>query len=1203
MPIYVQDRLTKIKCRILNKPQELLADSGSQCSLISRNLLTDDVPLLTVNSVISGISNQSHNIEHGVYLDIIIRNMRFKHFFYVYESTQNQVLVGTNFLDAHAAQINYHTHQIRLYYPNICLGIPTSKQRVISRVASSIISGTKDTHLCYPRQNTILAPLSATPVRLNLKHFRKRKSFFFSPNSEFFQVRHLQSSDCLVSPHSHTILIQNHSTHPIFLTKYDVIGEINPKFEFVKKVKCIFQSPDTSDLAPATCNHVQEDREDELQKRLAYTKTRFRIQDFDINPKLSPTHRSKIEKLLYTFRDCFAYDDTDIGVFRNYEHRLVIDPSLRPFYHRGAPIPCQILPAIAKQLENLVQAGVLRRGLSPFSSRPVLVRKSDGSYRLCLDLRHLNQYTARTGIELPPMREVFTKLKGKTSFTSTDIKQSYFVIKLHPDSQQYISFAVSGVGSFVVQRIPMGLKSSSAALGYVMQRLVDGMDPQLISNYADDLLVHTETTEKGIDILLQLFQRLRETGIRIGISKLKLLYDTLEVLGHRISVHGIQMSDKIKNSIRNYEMPKNKHDLRRLLGLCNFCRLFVKRYAETTAPLYSLLRKHARFKWTDEHTRAFQTLRQALLDNTILAHYDPQAPIRVYVDASSTAAGATVLQFDDSLQCYRPLAFISRRLSPAEMKYGIYEKELAGLVYALKSFRYLLLGIRFELFVDNKALSFWKTAPDKSGKLARFLAYVSEFDFTIEHVSSSENLSDAMTRNVDTPYVSDADLKHEMPALSDNVFHITDDFNIRQEQLKDPFFRPIIDHLENTATNTNPKVVRQCKFYTFRHGILYRVHPDKNKKKIYQLCLPVTLRNRWFYELHVPPLSGHMGMSKMYKRATRNFYFPDMRSFISQKCRTCETCQRNKPEYKLPPGSLLHHPILNNPFSIIELDVSGPYNTTIHGFKFIISAVDTTTKFLVAKALKDQTAESIVSFLYNDIVLKYGAPVTIRLDKYPAHTSHLFKEMCTLLKIKLRYCPSFVHSSIGLIETMHHKLQSIMKHYVLAENTDWTQYLQSSVFCLNNTPKTGLPHSANFLLYGYQPRDNVMINFEYAIEFESNKLRLDALLEARQKAIDYWDKSFHMQKRSYDKRKRQLEFFPGQRVLIYNPNLKNNVKAFSGVFEGPFEIIEKLNDNAYKVRITTGRNKIVDQEIAIQRLRAFHEDPDTHAVKHILVSP
>src|SRR5918912_1106670 len=209
-----------------------------------------------------------------------------------------------------------------------------------------------------------------------------------------------------------------------------------------------------------------------------------------------------------------------------------------------------------------------------------------------------------------------------------------------------------------------------------------------------------------IQIVLNL---LRENLLYGKWSKCEFLKPKMELLGHVVSEDRIQVDPKKVQAVKDWKPLKNVHDVRCFLGMCNYYRRFIERYAHIVAPITKLLRKDTKWKWTESQQKAFDILKERLVAAPVLRKPDFSIPFILTTDASDRMIGAVLSQKDEMGD--RPVAYESRRMTKAEENYPIHEKEMLAIIHALKIWRVYLEGQKFRVNTDHKSLIYWQTQP------------------------------------------------------------------------------------------------------------------------------------------------------------------------------------------------------------------------------------------------------------------------------------------------------------------------------------------------------------------------------------------------------------------------------------------------------------------------------------------------------------
>jgi hypothetical protein len=238
--------------------------------------------------------------------------------------------------------------------------------------------------------------------------------------------------------------------------------------------------------------------------------------------------------------------------------------------------------------------------------------------------------------------------------------------------------------------------------------------------YLDDILIYSKNEHKHYEHLETILRLLREHKLYAKPSKCEFVKEEIQFLGHVISAQGITPDPEKLTAIDEWPPLRNVKQVQSFLGLANFYRRFVPAFATTAKPLTILLQKGIDFRWTDTEQTSFDAIKHLLTSAPVLQLPDPQRPFIISTDASNYAIGAVLQQHDEHGNIH-PVAFESKTLNSAELKYPIREKELRAIVHALDKWRPYLLGNHIVIQTDHESLRYLKTQPKLTPRLARWL--------------------------------------------------------------------------------------------------------------------------------------------------------------------------------------------------------------------------------------------------------------------------------------------------------------------------------------------------------------------------------------------------------------------------------------------------------------------------------------------------
>ncbi|MBW0583152.1 hypothetical protein O181_122867 [Austropuccinia psidii MF-1] len=246
-------------------------------------------------------------------------------------------------------------------------------------------------------------------------------------------------------------------------------------------------------------------------------------------------------------------------------------------------------------------------------------------------------------------------------------------------------------------------------------------------------MVFSKSEEEHVTHVSTVLSRLRANNLFAKASKCLFHVSSVEYLGYVVSSEGLKMDQAKVQQILNWPPPRNLKALQSFLGFANFYRRFIKNYSKKISSLTSFLKKDSHFPLNEEALRQFHQLKEAFTTAPILSHFDPSLPTIVETDASDYALGAVLSQISDSGK--NPIACDSCKCLPAELNYEIHDKELLGIVWALKRWRAFLLSLSssFEVFTNHSALQYFMSSKILNHCQARWAEFLFEFHFSITY--------------------------------------------------------------------------------------------------------------------------------------------------------------------------------------------------------------------------------------------------------------------------------------------------------------------------------------------------------------------------------------------------------------------------------------------------------------------------------------
>lgn len=392
------------------------------------------------------------------------------------------------------------------------------------------------------------------------------------------------------------------------------------------------------------------------------------------------------------------------------------------------------LMVLRKTLTELLDKGFIRVSKSPAAAPVLFVHKPGGGLRFCCDYRALNKITRKDRYPLPLIRETLERIGRARWFTKMDVIAAFNKIRIAEGDEWLTAFRTRyGLYEWLVT--PFGLANAPSTFQkYINWTLRDYLD-EFVSAYLDDILVFSSgSLDDHRRKVKKVLKRLQEAGLQLDIDKCEFETTSTKYLGFIIEAEkGIRMDPEKIAAIQEWETPKSLKEVRSFLGFANFYRRFIKNYSDIAKPLIDLTRKDTAFNWTKEADSSFKLFKELFTTAPVLMHFDPDKETVVEADSSGYCIGGLLSQYDDK-GLLRPVAYYSRKNSPAECNYQIYDKELLAIVRCLKEWESELRSVReFTVVTDHKNLKYFTTLRRLSERQMRWSDFLSKFNFQITY--------------------------------------------------------------------------------------------------------------------------------------------------------------------------------------------------------------------------------------------------------------------------------------------------------------------------------------------------------------------------------------------------------------------------------------------------------------------------------------
>ncbi|CEL62189.1 Retrotransposable element Tf2 155 kDa protein type 1 OS=Schizosaccharomyces pombe (strain 972 / ATCC 24843) GN=Tf2-1 PE=4 SV=1 [Rhizoctonia solani AG-1 IB] len=710
--------------------------------------------------------------------------------------------------------------------------------------------------------------------------------------------------------------------------------------------------------------------------------------------------------------------------------------------------------------------------------------------------------------------------------------------------------------------MPFGLSGAPGAFQAMMNETFQDLLDVSVIIYLDDILIFSQNPKEHELHVKEVLQRLMDMQLFCKGSKCKFHQTTVEYLGIIVSDKGFSL-DKLKiQAVQEWPTPTTVKQVQSFLGFANFVRRFVANFSQIARPLHNLVKKEVKWQWTDKEENAFRDLQQAIITAPVIVHADPVKPYFLETDASGAALGSVLSQHQDDGHLH-PIGYLSESFKGAEQNYDTHDKELLAIIRSFEHWRIYLEGttLPITVFTDHRNLEYWKESQTFNRRHARWHLLLAGFHFQIMYRPGKQSTKpDALSRRADHLDIPPADQSMLPESVFANVSLILPEKEIQariERSLdQDESLSEILEHLQNESS-APASVKRAFKDYEMEAGLLF-----------YQgrILVPNAgdLREDLLRIYHDSPMAGHPGRQRTLELLSRAYYWPGIRADVYLHVDGCETCQRIQlPKAKLIPGQPLEIP--SRPWQHVSYDMitdlpkDGQYDC-------ILVIVDSFTKFVVlAPVSKKLKAPKLAEIFLNQVWKQYGLPEKTVSDRGTVFNNKFLRALYKRLGIDPHFSSAYHPQSDGQTERVNPTIEHFLRAYASVNQSDWVKWLPMTEFAYNNATHSATGQSPFTALYGWQPTltpSNVETNVPEANEL-ANAIKkqweevASALRQSKARLIEGQTTEV------------PLSFEIGEEAWLdaKNINLKTKSDKLTERRLGPFKVVNKISDRAYRLEL------------------------------------
>jgi hypothetical protein len=829
------------------------------------------------------------------------------------------------------------------------------------------------------------------------------------------------------------------------------------------------------------------------------------------------------------------------------------------------------LDALKEYITDLLNKGWIEHSRSPFGANILFAKKKDGSLRVVVDYRGLNNITMKDRTPLPNIKEMQDRLRGSTVFTKLDLRDGFNNILVKPEDQFKTAFRTR-YGHFQYKVLPFGLCNAPATFMRMMNRIFGDLYDDCIIAYVDDILIYSKNIDDHIRHLQLILDRLRDHKLYLKRSKCCFATDRTEFCGTDVDAKGIYLDRSKLGPLFATKTPKNLKDVQSFLGVCNWFRDFIPHFAESARPLTELTKKDATWQWTPKEQSSVILLLHRISTAPCLRYFNPDLPSVLHTDASLYGIGGWLgQQHDDGLH---PVLFWSRKLIPAESNYPTHERELLGLVKCCEKFRPFLLGRQFIAKTDHRGLIHLQTQQSLSRRQVRWVQQLQEFDILVEYLPGKFNsLADLLSRTPDFAPLCSAckekrvDFDAIEPAL-DLSTALRNHFRANPGSIP-PGFRGGDDRPRH-------------RHWSETEGLYYY-----GETRLY-IPRSLELRNKILHDNHDSPVGGHQGYERTLEKIVKNYYWSSLREDVMKYVQSCDSCQRNKVPNKKPAGLLRPLPIPDERFKTICIDYMELPDSNGKNMAMVIGCKLSKLVKIIPMAKTDGAKESAIKLVDEWICSGKGIPEVIVSDRDARFTATLWKEMVNRMQIQMVMSTARHQQTNGQSEHTVKMAKSCLRAFANYKGKNWLEMIPLIEYALNNSITSATGFSPFALAYGLNP-DKVLPMMDADLQSEiQERIRVAQVKLARQQ-----DK---MEAQANLTRSIPIPIKPGERALLKRDGIQwpadtQADKKLLSKYLGPFTV--KSLDDYGNIELELPPTMRIHNKFAPDVVKKYHE-PNEH---------
>jgi ribonuclease HI len=358
---------------------------------------------------------------------------------------------------------------------------------------------------------------------------------------------------------------------------------------------------------------------------------------------------------------------------------------------------------------------------------------------MCIDFIDLNKACPKDEFPLPRIDSLVDAAASSELMSLLDCYSGYHQIWMKKEDEPKTSF-ITPSGTYFYLRMPEGLKNAGGSFSRMTAKVLHSQIGRNVLTYVDDIIVKSTKQENHIADLQETFANFRQAGLKLNPDKCVFGVKNGKFLGCLVQTKGIKANQNTIEAILQMEPPNTKKGAQRLAGRLASLNRFISRSTERNVPFFEILKSAEVFQWGLAQQRAFEELKQYLIDLTTLTPPSLEAPLLLYVAASHSAVSAALVQEkqDGQVKKQEPVYFVSEVLSLSKKNYTELEKVLYAVLMPSRKLRHYFQA--YHIIVPwSQPLKDIMRNSEATGRIGKWAAELNEFSIDYVHRSSIQS--------------------------------------------------------------------------------------------------------------------------------------------------------------------------------------------------------------------------------------------------------------------------------------------------------------------------------------------------------------------------------------------------------------------------------------------------------------------------------